>query len=644
MADTILPFFPVPRTHETIHSLVSRYLFRAAGGGSQLRLLGIMGSSAHGILPPGSLHIAKVAPEGHPWHDDPTNIVRNHTLVPLFTSYFRHDQRSRVFGHVQAGTGNYVRALLGVLPRTGVKTDTYKFCRKCLLRDLQLGVPISYTYHQPTFVKVCSEHSEPLVYGCTECFRSPTALNRWRMAGTCHCSKAFMKWDELQTNSADFSKWKWISDQVFRLVDAPSSSDVFLSEILVQRIRGKFGFPLAALHQSVTAALLECFGASMLRELGAFESGKGEAMSWARKMLHRSAITEGRGAFLKSLMLSRLVCEDVRELFANTRDVAETRKRVAIGYTSLRSGFSGMNELQLRTAIDENPGNLTAAARSSGLYFQPFVGALIAHSIRVPMPDYFVRRHGPDKLNAIAACIASGESKKDIAVRFGVTANTLDRVQLDQPLLAELHRTAWIERQRIQHRKAFEDYKKAHPDAGRNVIALANVGSAQWLRYHDRDWLAKFFPVKRRGVLPGGAPKFDWPARDVELCQLATSLIADRLGSTSRPVRVNAGAIVNSLGILYQNLAKLPKLRTLLSEATESRECHLLRIIRWAVRELAISRIPLTSGYFGRLASLPSHVLQAHKHLIVAEAVKAGVSIGPNNLFSTVSAFEIKEP
>ncbi len=186
-----LPSLTVPRTGETIHSTISRHLARHAGGTTgQFRILKLMHSNAHGFIPSGSLGLPDIAPRGHPWHNDHRRLIYENTLIPLFTSYFRYDKRAEVVNNVVHGTGNYARALIGTVPSDGLQTNNYKFCRLCLLADLESGVPVSYLEHQPSFVRVCATHYEPLTNGCVACLQSPRRMSRWVMAGTCNCNNA----------------------------------------------------------------------------------------------------------------------------------------------------------------------------------------------------------------------------------------------------------------------------------------------------------------------------------------------------------------------------------------------------------------------------------------------------------------------
>lgn len=635
-----LPSLPIPKAGETIHSLVARHLARHAS--SRAAMLGIMDlktSAAHGFIPSGALGLADIAPRGHPWHDDPRRMLEYHTLIPLFSSFFRLNLRLELMDHILNGTGNYARALIGSLPKEGLQTKTYRYCQSCLARDLLSGIPVSYRHHQPSFVRVCAEHCEPLVNGCTACFTSARGGSRWVMAGTCDCANPHFPPETIERRSGQFKTWLWIARQVKVLIDNPPPQHVSLSLKLSNRMLLRFKSPFGLNAQQISDEIQAAFEADILQTFGITlnaESGP----YWPVKMVNRGVDVE-RGPLLRSLILSKLVCEDVSDLYTDPERPSLIVSAAKNSYTNIRAERSRhLTKEELVAALSKHEHVLSKAAESMGMWLYPFVGALIAHGIKSPLPERYIKLLGT-KLDKIRNELKSGLPKKEIAERYGITLNVMDRIQLDQPQLAEDHRTSVFLRLRSHHRKSFEEYRSAHPDATRDQIAKALIGALNWLRPHDAEWLREAWPPKNSGsksknFKPVGY-KRDWQSFDSLMEAAAIDFVADEKSGRRRPRRVTYSRVCHAIEILPANLPKMPRLQSVLATECETKDHFMERLIVWAVYEYSKLDIPLNQEAFRLLASLGGSAVKRHAMEIIREAKKLMIPIQGNSMFAALA-------
>ncbi len=160
--------------------------------------------------------------------------------------------------------------------------------------------------------------------------------------------------------------------------------------------------------------------------------------------------------------------------------------------------------------------------------------------------------------------------------------------------------------QRNIHRNKLVQAIQDYPKKSRTQIRQQANATYTWLYRHDRAWLMKNLP-KRRRRKKSVAMRVDWKERD-RIIQLSTqAAIKEILGNTERPQRITLsriGKMTGSLPLLEKHLDKLPRTRRMINKHRESVEDFQLRRVRIVIQKMKEEYEPLDEWRIVRRAGL----------------------------------------
>ncbi len=637
-----LPAFPVPIAGETIHSVVARHLQRTAGPAvRKLATLALTKSAAAALLPKRLEALAAVMPIGHPWCDAPQTIVSQHSLVPLYLHFAETIRARDIEARLASGGSGNPAATLGVTVAAGnAGGSTQKFCPACVEEDLgRRGFTVGYREHQPEFVRVCARHHISLRYGCTRCETDRRAARRWTMAGQCGCElPTFEETVTLGKSDRGDRGWCWLSEQVSAILSTSSASDQPLWPILREAFlaRGLLGGGAGA-GTRIRDALVEHYGEDLLIEVGAMSRRDRKPQAWMTRLLGEY---NGRRAcvpsVLRALLLTGLVADGVAELGRGDWARQASPSRSPSGYS--RPPVLARTVLDAQTigrALESAGNNLFRAAEALSVSPAVLAVDMQRRGVGLALSTGFVKRIGADTLERVRSALRAGQTKKSIQGIFKISAWSLQLIELDQPELASVRRSAAIEVTRHMHRAEVLRHLRRNPKHGRTEVALACPGAVDWLRRFDSTWLRD--QVARKAPTPARerTRRQPWGKRDAAYAARIDKAASDELAKSTRPVRLTASLLRRAAGVSASAPSGLLPLTTAAARArAEAVGDFESRKIKWAVSEYKTLNRPLSMNLFRRLVGMAHVRVKRHARLIADEAAKHGIAIDGRCVFA----------
>ena len=183
---------------------------------------------------------------------------------------------------------------------------------------------------------------------------------------------------------------------------------------------------------------------------------------------------------------------------------------------------------------------------------------------------------------------------------------------------------------REQYRAEWLRARQEHPDAGRYALSRLYRRVDQWLRVHDKEWLEKNMPDRRRRSGPTG-PFKDWDAID-ETISMEVAAAAMRLRNLpGRPVRLSTNSINkelqrNIIGTVNLHSPKTvdhrPRIAKALKAVVETPEEFTIRRIWWVAEDNKRAGKQISRNYL--MVSAGAFIWRHHPN--VAQALTDGVA------------------
>lgn len=175
-----LLFFPLLRTGELLYSGIARFHHQLGSlHGEHTLQVAIGRRNSKGRTAGVPSYIAALSdrlPVHHPQRERELLLDR-HTVVPMLTYFLDEKSRGAVrhrFVSDQPSAGSL--AMLGHTKHRHMDFHrSLALCRKCVVRDAELGLPHWHVEHQAPGTFYCAEHGELLVVGCERCGPSVTS-------------------------------------------------------------------------------------------------------------------------------------------------------------------------------------------------------------------------------------------------------------------------------------------------------------------------------------------------------------------------------------------------------------------------------------------------------------------------------------
>ncbi|MBE2911508.1 TnsD family Tn7-like transposition protein [Anoxybacillus flavithermus] len=170
--------------------------------------------------------------------------------------------------------------------------------------------------------------------------------------------------------------------------------------------------------------------------------------------------------------------------------------------------------------------------------------------------------------------------------------------------LAE-RKNKWLELQELYPEKSKTELRKMAPD----VYAF--------LYRHDRDWLNKYSPSKKRIQPP--KQRVNWDKRDKEILKMVKEVVRTWDLGADKPTRITKTSIgkkINQLSLLEKKGDKLPKTMNYISQVEESLESFQMRRVEFVIEKLKQEGQPIIEWQIYKKAGLRSTVSNEVKRFI----------------------------
>ncbi len=631
-----LPAFPVPFPEETVRSVLSQYVNRTAG--PVARSLAVFGLPRHptdGVCPRFPAKLAAAMPLGHPWQDNPEEIVLGHTLVPLYLAFARPGHAQPLLERLLVGDTSNPAAALGVTQSKTASVSLARYCPDCVHESQRdRGVAVIYRSHQIGFVGLCLTHRSVLRAECLNCAQRSKTSRIWRQLRMCTCSNdSNRKLLPSDINDIELEGWIWLAKSVSELAktNAPPRTDrherllAAVSRTSMRDVRSQ------GLQSHIEGVLNKRFGPSFLIRLKQTEPSL-QSNAWVLKCLAEPG--EGRGILsgvLKHLLITAALVDDVADLDSILPpDVQPSQERKPLGYGVRQPTKSkGLSDAAIREAFGKGAGRLYSAAAILGLHSHELAGTMIARGMALPMSQEARNRIGESAILSYKQLCAEGVAKTEILRQLGMTDWSRTLIELDDPSLPGLHREAYIRQQRDKHRRAVDEYLDLNQGAGRNDLTLALPSAVDWLRSFDKDWLRS--AVQRKKPTNPGRPTADWAARDSAWAAAIEQHAQAELSSVDRPRWLSQTRLMAAVGARVSkyalNAGLVSKTLHAAKAHSEPFETYHVRRIAWALRKVRDSGSTVATNSLRQVAGLPPARVLEHKDFIVKESARLGLAI-----------------
>ncbi|MBB4013415.1 hypothetical protein GGR36_002761 [Niveibacterium umoris] len=580
-----------------------------------------------------------ILPPGHPWEGAPERIAQDHTLIPLFL-HFAHPKRAAdTLTTITAGASTNPEATLGItVTQSRNQLHAGKYCPDCFAQDLKtLGFPVFYRQHQPPFVRMCAAHARPLHSSCVRCQSTRKAVSMWQVAGRCGCSDPLLPpMFEIGHDALTAAGWLWLSQQVSAILAAPIPSEPTAAHLFAALRNGGFAAVRGGLNSAaMMQALFDHFGEPLLRELGAgCWCGSQPCKHRPGRMLTRSAL-DGRRIpnVLRMLLLTRLITHDVATLWKPIAVEHEQRMdKQPTGYGQRSSnGRTHLDARAISSALNCAEGKITVAAQRLGVHAYVLASDMRHHGIRLPLRPASAKRLGAERLATVRSALSQGMPKNEIARQFDVSEWSILLIELDKPELGTAHREATIARQREKHREALHSFFRSNPSKTRNDFATSHVGTYDWLREYDRNWLDSNLPAPiRNGHNETRGTRKEWHQLDQDAVLCIRDTVHEEMTKNDRPTRLTPTRLLSTAGalsVLSRNTQHhYPHAKAEAEKLAETRDQFRKRTIRWALHKYAVQRIPISINQLRRVARLPARQLIEQRDCVIEVAAELGLT------------------
>jgi hypothetical protein len=128
--------------------------------------------------------------------------------------------------------------------------------------------------------------------------------------------------------------------------------------------------------------------------------------------------------------------------------------------------------------------------------------------------------------------------------------------------------------------------RKNNPNASLTELRRLIPKIYTWLNRHDAEWLKTQIPTRHPArIIETVASRVDWEQRDTWLSSKVRQSARQILSESGKPVRITiaeVGRVGGCMGLLKNNLDRLPLTSITLSEILETTEAFAIRRIWWA--------------------------------------------------------------
>lgn len=614
-----VPSFPTPLINEAFQSVISRHLARCAGSAANnLKNLGLTGASSLNLISNCIHNLTKRLPESHPWSDDPSKIVMQHSIVPLLLTFSRPPVFELLISTLSLGKSSNPISTLGLTHSSSRRLlidKEHKFCPRCLEEDLQThGFPAFYRHHQPKFVKMCPTHSMTLVTFCRNCSQDLASTKTWRLPNSCTCQPPNFA-NALPNDLSDktLQALLRLARRTLCIINEIDTASTLAAELDSKLLAAGLFTPTGNLKRVELRKLIDSvYDPSFLLALNL----NTDNISWSNSAVSPRRPRRRTPNFLQSLLL--LDALDGLHLPSQSAPPPKSLELIDKG--------------TLTKAIQDVGQSIDRISAALNIGHSQLISMLRHYKIRLELSPRFINRLGSEKLDDIRAAIINGSSFDEIQYNYGLSSWSLSLIRLDNPDLDSLHKKNSKLRKLHDFKAKVTAFLELNPGALRSEVRTELPHVVDWLYTEDRGWLDNINPVTTEtGRYPRPRHRVDIEQIEEKFCREIKISAQRILQRSGRPKRLTKTMLMKSVGLtsILGPKPKSPRCPRAFAEAerlAESLEEFEIRLIRWSMHEYAKLHVPISSNRLRRIARLPVSHIYSNRYLIIELAAELELS------------------
>ncbi len=248
-----LPFFPLPQPHETVYSLIARFLHRYSVGKVKLAKL-ILGATPKYLSTLKDIQgLSDLMPDGHPWQR-PKNIIAHHTAINYLTYFHSKESRAKLWNAISIGD------FASCLPLAFYMSGGSRYCPVCAKEQVDAyGFSWFLVEHQLPGVVVCWKHGGQLFDGCRKCGAYPIK-GLPMMPGQCLCEEGITPQQVCEIEAERLFFFKWIACESAELLSRKSLAGKVLDKVLTDFSSFSGKEEKKWFEAEMSKKLAQCFG------------------------------------------------------------------------------------------------------------------------------------------------------------------------------------------------------------------------------------------------------------------------------------------------------------------------------------------------------------------------------------------------
>lgn len=212
--------------------------------------------------------------------------------------------------------------------------------------------------------------------------------------------------------------------------------------------------------------------------------------------------------------------------------------------------------LRLKDLVTSGELSITSAARRLGVDVATAMAWAAKMRMAVPRRPKLLK----DQVRSTAiAMLRSGADKTDVALRAGVSIQTVTRLLLTEIDLHHHWKDARFQAQLRRHRSTWLSLIEAYGAAGSKIMRAMEPLVYAWLYRNDHDWLVAHKPNPPSRRPSGRSQRVDWDARD-QVLRDQVRVTAHRLALAQPDQRIKLWQIYQELPELKAKLGALDRL------------------------------------------------------------------------------------
>lgn len=404
-----LPFFPVPKTGETVFSLVDRCLVRSGINETHLLMELISQrrkTSLQSVLPGYLTRLAERMPDGHSWRDAAT-IVRAHTGLPYFIYFDCERDRESLLCKLDSPAQSQPLAMaLGVTSyRCGASPKHPQYCPTCAVED---DAAIGFSYfrreHQLPGVVVCWRHGTVLAHGCQRCGPYPIKGSAASMAGKCLCCEGITPLSAHIDLPDNMEALHWLACQSAFMVKSAGTRHINIRATLrANALKQGYGRGVLLEPSRLAEAIENRFGREILEWLGCPVLSKGRPTAWIRRILSGQLDGKKRSPSLLFLLIIGTLFESA-EAFEATVEMQGEAHRVFVSTPEVETDQASLRPAwseQLFDLIHESDCGLPGISKKMAVPVYQLIEEIRQRGWRVPLSKHTQKKLGDETIVAI---------------------------------------------------------------------------------------------------------------------------------------------------------------------------------------------------------------------------------------------------